>query len=136
MNSHILRSAALAAILGTSIWVSACGDSPTSPGIQPQIINQTDNFEYQASDVQGYSGTLSYTWQNTGTTANVNQATTVSGGTVTLVLLDATGAQVYSRSLAENGTFVTSVGQAGAWTVRVLYSGATTTVNFRAQKTT
>ena len=129
------RAVAVAAIVGSSTWLGACSDSPTGPGIQPQIINQPGNFEYQVSDVQGYTGTISYTWQNNGTQANVNQATTVSGGSVTLRILDASGAQVYSRSLAENGTFATAVGQTGTWTVRVIYSGAIApTVNFRAQK--
>jgi hypothetical protein len=126
-----VRRAALAAIV---VWLGACSDSPAAPGIQPEIINQPGNFEYQVSDVQGYSGTLSYTWQNNGVQANVNQATTLSGGSVTLRMLDASGAQVYSRSLAENGTFVTTAGQAGTWTVRVIYSGAVApVVNFRAQ---
>jgi hypothetical protein len=133
--TRCFRPVALAVIAGSSIWLGACSDSPTGPGIQPQILNQPDNFEYQVSDVQGFSGTLSYSWQNTGTSANVNQATTVSGGTITLRILDATGTQVYSRSLSENGTFVTAVGQAGTWAVRVTYSGAVApTVNFRAQK--
>jgi len=129
------RAVTLAVIVGSCTWLGACSDSPTAPGIQPQIINQPDNFEYQVSDVQGYTGTLSYTWQNSGTQANVNQATTVSGGSITLRILDAAGTQVYSRSLSENGTFATTAGQTGAWTVRVIYSGAVApVVNFRAQK--
>jgi hypothetical protein len=128
------RAVAFTVIAGSSIWLGACSDSPTGPGIQPQIMNQTDNFEYQVSEVQGFTGTLSYPWQNSGTQANVNQATTVSGGSVTLRLFDASGTQVYSRSLAENGTFVTTAGQAGVWTIRVIYSGAVApVVNFRAQ---
>lgn len=129
------RAVAFAVIAGSSTWLGACSDSPTAPGIQPQIINQADNFEYQVSDVQGFTGTLSYTWQNSGTQANVDQATTVSSGSVTLQLLDAGGTQVYSRSLTENGSFVTVAGQTGAWTIRVIYSGAVApVVNFRAQK--
>jgi hypothetical protein len=124
---------AVAAVVGSS-GLGACSDS-TGPGIQPQVVNVADNFEYQVSDVQGFSGTISYTWQNGGTSANVNQATTVSSGSVTLVLLDANGTQVYSRSLADNGTFASATGQAGAWTIRVIYTGATASVvNFRAQK--
>ena len=130
--SGSVRAAALAAIVLAGL--GACSDSPAAPGIQPEIINQPGNFEYQVSDVQGYTGTLSYSWQNSGVEANVDQSTTVSGGSVTLRILDATGAQVYSRSLAENGSFATTAGQAGAWTVRVIYSGAVApVVNFRAQ---
>ena len=121
-----------AGLLGLA--VTGCGSSPTGPGIQPQITNSPDNFQYQATSVTNYTGTLSYTWQNSGTLANVNQATTVTAGTATLVILDGNGTQVYSRSLADNGTFATASGVAGAWTIRIVYSGASATVNFRAQK--
>ena len=130
----LVRAVALAAVAGSGTWLAGCSDSPAAPGIQPEIINQPGNFEYQVSDVQGYTGTLSYSWQNNGVQANVDQSTTVSGGSVTLRILDATGAQVYSRSLAENGSFATTAGQAGTWTLRVIYSGAVApVVNFRAQ---
>jgi hypothetical protein len=128
--------AAIAIFAAGTGWLGACSDSPTAPGLQPQIVNQPGNFEYQVSDVQGFSGTLSYTWQNSGTQANVNQATTISGGSVTLQILDAAQTQVYSRSLADNGTFTTTAGQPGGWTVRVVYSAAVApVVNFRAQTT-
>ena len=55
---------------------------------------------------------------------------------MTLVITDANGTQVYSRSLSDNGTFVTADGVAGTWTVRVTYNGASGTVNFRVQKKT
>jgi len=53
---------------------------------------------------------------------------------VSLALLDANGAQVYSRSLADNGTYSSSAGTAGIWTVRVTYNAADATVNFRVDK--
>ena len=114
--------------------VAGCGNSPTSPGVQPEITNATDNFQYQVTNVQNYSHQANYVWQNTGTTASVNQATAVTGGSAMLVLLDADGTQVYSRSLAENGTFASTAGVAGSWTIRVTYSAASATVNFRVQK--
>ncbi len=123
-------------LVGFTSLLLACGDGPTGPGIQPEIINTTDNFQYQVTNVQNYSGTLSYTWQNTGSQATVNQATTVTSGSISLVILDANGTQVYSRSLADNGTFTSTAGVAGAWTVRVAYTSADATVNFRADKTT
>jgi hypothetical protein len=112
----------------------ACGDSATAPGRDPEIINTTDNFQYQISDIQDFSGTQVYSWQNTGTSATVNQSAAVAAGSVSLVLRDANGVQVYSRSLADNGTFSSSAGAAGTWTVRVIYSGADATVNFRLDK--
>ncbi|MBI5836455.1 MAG: hypothetical protein HZB25_04335 [Candidatus Eisenbacteria bacterium] len=106
-----------------------------SPGIQPQVHNNTDSFEYQVSNVKGYTGVLEYAWTVTGPVAVVNQATSVTGGTMTLTLLH-DGRQVYSRSLAENGTFETTADTAGTWTIRVTYQDASGTVNFRVQKKT
>ena len=117
---------AIALIVGCS--------SPTDPGIQPQVNNATDNFQYQVSNVKNFTGTRVYTWQITGTKASVNQATTVTTGTITLVILDAAGAEVYNQSLAVNGTLDTTAGTTGAWTIRVQYTNATGTVNFRVQK--
>jgi len=129
-----LGSSATRWMLASVLALSACGDSTTSPGIQPEIVNATDNFQYQVSAIEDYSGTQTYTWQNTGTTATVNQSASVSAGSATLVLLDADGTQVYSRSLAEDGTFSSAAGTAGSWTVRVSYSSVDATVNFRADK--
>ena len=39
---------AVAAVLGCS--------SATEPGIQPQVTNATDNFQYQVSNVQNFTG--------------------------------------------------------------------------------
>ena len=123
--------------LATCLALSSCGsDPPTSPGIQPQIANLTDDFSYQVSSVSNFSGSAPYSWQNTGISANINQSTSVTSGSMTLVITDANGTQVYSRSLSENGTFVTADGVAGTWTIRVTYTGAIGTVNFRAQKKT
>jgi len=123
------------ALLGLALIVmTGCGSSPTAPGIQPQISNVPDNFSYQTSNVRGYSGAYTYSWTNSGTGASVNQATTVTAGSITLTIKDANGTQVYARSLADNGTFSTTTGVAGTWSLRLVYSGASGTVNFRVQK--
>jgi len=113
-----------------------CGDSPTSPGIQPQIVNEADHFSYQVSNMRVYSATTSYSWQNGGVQATINQACAISGGSATLVVLDGAGTQVYSRNLSDNGTFTTSTGTAGVWTVRIVFATASGTLNFRADRTT
>jgi len=137
MRIHALRMIATAGALATCLALSGCGsDPPTAPGIQPQIANLPDDFSYQVSSVSNFTGAAPYSWQNSGISANVNQSTTVTSGSMTLVITDANGTQVYSRSLADNGTFVTADGVAGTWTIRVTYSGASGTVNFRAQKKT
>ena len=127
-----------AGMLAAGLAIAGCGsDSPTAPpGIQPQIANLPDDFSYQITSVTNYTGTALYTWQNTGIAANVNQATTVTLGTITLQITDAGGTQVYSRSLSDNGTFLTGNGTTGNWHLRVTYTGASGTVNFRVQKKT
>lgn len=136
MSLTALARIAAAGALVVGLASSGCSDNPTSPGIQPQIANLTDDFSYQVSNVRNYTGSASYSWQNTGISANVNQATAVTSGSMTLVITDANATQVYSRSLADNGTFVTADGVAGTWTIRVTYAGASGTVNFRVQKKT
>ncbi len=129
------RQAAHLGLIALGLTIASCS-SPTSPGVQPQIHSLTDSFEFQVSSVSNYSGTLTYTFTNTGTAASVNQASSVTAGSATLAVVDAAGKQVYARALSDNGTFFTDLGTAGTWTVRVQMSGASGTFNFRVQKKT
>ncbi len=129
------RTAARTGLAVLGIILAGCS-SPTTPGVQPQIHSLTDSFEFQVSSVSNYSGTLTYTFTNTGTQASVNQASSVTAGTATLVVLDGAGKQVYAHALSDNGTFFTDAGTAGTWTVRVQMSAASGTFNFRVQKKT
>jgi len=133
---HVLRVLWQPIVVVVSVALVAGCSSPTSPGVQPEITNVVDNFQYQVTNIRNHTHEATYVWHNTGGTATVNQATTVTGGSATLILLDADGVQVYSRSLAENGTFTSAAGVAGSWTIRVTYSAASATVNFRVQKAT
>jgi hypothetical protein len=117
----------------------ACGDEPAqpaTPGIQPEIINSVDNFQFQLTAVENYTGTLNYNWSNTGPAADVNQACAVSGGTVTLTLFDEGWNTVYTRDLSQNGSYASSTGISGNWRIRITMTGATGDLNFRADKRT
>ncbi len=111
---------------------AACSDSATDLE-NVEVSNQTDTFQFQAtaSDV---TETLTYMWSNTGTSANVNQSGSLTGGTATLTILDDAGTQVYTRSLSETGTFQTDAGVTGTWTIRVQLTGASGALNFRVEK--
>lgn len=114
-----------------------CGggyNSALNPQFQPQVANATDNFQFQSTGVTNVSQTLTYTWQNTGITADVDQATTVTAGTAVVVLKDAAGTQVYSAGLQNNGSFHAATGQTGNWTIQVTLQGYSGTINFRVQK--
>lgn len=133
----LLEHTITVAFLISMAWATGCSDSstpPPPPGIQPEIINITDSFEYQVQSIDGYSGTASYTWQNSGTIAAVDHSSVVSTGVGTLVVLDADGTEVYSDVLTDSGSVVTQTGTAGAWTVRITYATFSGTVNFRVQK--
>jgi hypothetical protein len=132
MNSaHLRRLPALAAFA----LLGACGGgNATAPRYQPQVVNLTNDFAFQVTALDNVTDVVQYAWRNDGTSANVNQSPSNLTGSVSLVILDATGAQVYARSLAENGTFTTAAGQAGSWTVRVQFTRASGAVNFRLQK--
>jgi len=129
MNAHsLLRTATLLVALA----MAAC--DPTrliGPANQLEVSNNPGIFEWQVTALRNVTQTLTYDWSNPGTTANVNQASSVSSGTATLTVRDAGGVQVYSRDLAENGTFATSAGTTGTWTVVVALSGVHGTLNFR-----
>lgn len=127
------RAVALTAL----VWVAACGDGPTAPGIQPQITNNTDAFSYQVTSIQNFSGTFNYTWQNTGTVAKITHASDAGAtGTATLTVKDANGTQVYTGQLATTGQPLSApAGVAGAWTITVVYSNySNTQVNFGVLK--
>lgn len=124
-----------------ALGASGCGGSNViGPDNQLEVTNVTDSFEWQVTALDDVSQTLTYAWVNTGTVANVNQSSssgtssTLSSGAASLRVTDAGGAEVYSRSLAENGTFVTSTGATGTWTVTVTLSDVTGTLNFRLEK--
>ena len=127
--------------LRLALWVMAlvavsCGGdtNPIGPSNQPEVANLQDNFQFQASNLTGTTQTLTYTWPNTGTSANVNQSGTVSGGTATLTIRTPAGDQVYSRDLAVTGTFTTGSGNPGNWQIEVRLVNVTGTLNFRVQK--
>lgn len=125
------------AALVVFVAVSACGSdrsNPLSPAAQPEVINNPDAFSFQVTGVQSASATLNYSWQNTGTVATVNQSASIASGSATLVIRDAAGTQVYSRSLADNGTFTSSAGTTGTWTITVVFSSTSGTINFRSDK--
>ena len=114
--------------------VGCGGEGALNPAFQPQVANVPDNFQFQSTGVTGVTQVLRYSWQNSGTTANVNQATTVTAGSASLVIRDTAGIQVYSANLANNGTFPTNAGTAGAWTIEIALSNMSGTINFRVQK--
>lgn len=130
-----VRNGAAVLLIGLTLALVACGDSnPIGPSNQPEIANNPDNFQFQASNLSRTTQTLTYSWTNSGTVATVNQSGRIDAGEATLVLRDGSGNQVYSRSLTSTGTFTSSSGNAGTWRIEVVLSNVSGTVNFRVQR--
>lgn len=119
-----------------ALLATSCGGgtNPIGPSNQPEVANSRDTFQFQASGLTVTTQTLAYTWENTGTSANVNQSGVVSSGSATLTIRTPSGAEAYSRDLATTGTFTTSTGMPGNWRIEVRLEKVTGTLNFRVQK--
>lgn len=132
--SQALRATVVSALL---FALPACSSSSTAPlaPFQPQTSNVADNFGLQATGVTNVTSTLSYTWANSGTRATINHSTTTQSGTTLLVVRDAAGTMVYSKTLSPSlSEPSTPVGVAGNWTVQLTMTNYTGTLNFRVQK--
>jgi hypothetical protein len=114
------------------LMAMACSDANViGPENQLEVANNPGAFEWQVTALNKVTQTLTYSWINPGTTADVNQASSLGSGSATVRVTDGSGAQVYTRSLSENGTFQTSAGTTGTWTVVVTLDEASGTLNFR-----
>ena len=123
--------------IGLALALVACdGSNPIGPSNQPEIANNPDNFQFQASNLARTTQTLTYSWTNTADIANVDQSGRIDSGEATLILRDASGHEVYSRTLTSTGTFKSSSGTAGSWRIEVRLTEVTGTLNFRVQRGT
>jgi hypothetical protein len=101
---------------------------------QPEIRNNPDSFEFQATGVANVTTTVEYLWQNSGQRATLNQSSVITGGSATLKLFSPDMVERYSASLSSNGTFQSDTATAGSWRIRVILTNVSGTLNFRAQK--
>lgn len=136
----MIRSRLFAAfffILGVMIFPFTPGCSNSSnplAAFQPEITNNLDSFEFQATGITNVSTTIEYVWQNSGTRATINQSSAVTAGSATVTLFSPDSVVRYSGSLSTNGTFQSDTATAGAWRIRVTLTNLNGTLNFRAQK--
>ena len=130
-SQHVARIAVVAALVAAA----ACGNGtgPLAP-FQPQINNAPDNFQFQATGVTNATWTYTYTWSNTGDSATVNHSTTITGGSATITIFNRDGTQLYSQPLKPSATEGMTKGLAGTWTIRIVFTNYSGTVNFRVQK--
>jgi hypothetical protein len=123
-----------ALVLAISALAGCSGDNVIGPGNQLEATNAPDDFQFQVTNLKDVTQTLTYHWSNTGDSANVNQASSLTGGSATLMIRGPTGTPLYQSDLGANGTFHTSKDATGIWEIRVVLSKASGTLNFRVQK--
>jgi hypothetical protein len=125
-------------ILGLALALAALAacssDNVIGPGNQLQVTNAPDDFQFQVSNLNNVTQTLTYTWSNTGDSANVNQASSLTSGSATLTIRGPTGTLLYQSGLQSNGTFHTLKDATGVWQIQVAMNKADGTLNFRVQK--
>ena len=115
--------------------VAACSsDSVIGPGNQLQVTNATDEFQFQVTSLNNVTQTLTYSWSNTGDSANINQSSSIGGGSATLTVRGPAGTVLYQAGLQNNGTYHTQKATSGTWQIEVALTNATGTLNFRVQK--
>jgi hypothetical protein len=130
--SHVLAAASILVCLA---WAGGCSDNTTSLApFEPEVSNVADNFSIQATGVRNVTSTLSYTWANSGTRATINHSTTTSSGSAQVVVKDNAGTIVYSKGLMPSLNEPTEVGQPGSWTIELVFSSYSGTLNLLAQK--
>lgn len=125
----------LSAVMTALFFIAACSDStaPLAP-FEPEVTNAVDNFQLQATDVEGVGTTLEYLWVNTGTQASVDHSTTTLAGMASVEIRDGTGTIVYSEDLSPSLNEDTTSGTAGTWTINLVLADYSGTLNFRVQK--
>ena len=128
----ILVSVAILLLITSVAAVTGCKDKTLAP-FEPEIANTTGTFQFQVTKAKDVSTTLNYSWQNDAEVANVNQACAVTAGEGTLTILDANQQVLYSRNLIDNGTYASSTGEPGLWTIRVTLKNLDGTLNFRVE---
>lgn len=132
---RILQSSLGIPALAVAFALSGCSsDSVIGPNNQLQVTNTADDFQFQVSNLNNVTQTLTYNWSNTGDSANVNQASSLTGGSATLTIRGPTGTVLYQSGLQNNGTFHSLKGATGTWQIQVELSKSDGALNFRVQK--
>lgn len=132
----LAKTAVTGFLLVLSIYLAGCSKTPTSSlaPFEPQIVNNQDAFQLQATGVTNVSTTLVYAWKNSGAQATINHSTTTTAGSALLTIKDSLGTTVYSKALVPSLNEPTSAGVAGTWSVTLTLTNYSGTLNFRAEK--
>ena len=97
------------------------------------VMNEPAQFSLHIGAIENFSQRLRYQWGNPMTKATVRQASTIKDGHARIEVRDGSGIIVHSKSLAEQGSFLTAEGKPGVWRISVILNGATGSVTFEVR---
>lgn len=121
-------------LLLIAIGLSGCASTTHQVGRDLTVMNDPNQFSLHIGTVENFSHRLQYRWVNQGTKATVRQAASITGGSATVEVRDATGQRLHSKSLSESGSFVTAAGKPGTWRVDLILAHATGSVTFEVRR--
>jgi hypothetical protein len=130
----ISRSLILISLIFAVIFGVQCTKNALEPRLDPQVINQTDLFEFKIVDVRSINRQLVYRWQNNGITANIFNGSVVTMGNGSIRITDIGGSEVFSENLGASGNFFSSSGESGKWMIELNLSNVSGTVHVRVQR--
>ena len=138
MKNNAAAFTRILATLALVAAISACGsdNQVLGPQYEPEVVNVQDSFSFQATDISNITQQFSYSWENTGVSANIDQSCSITSGSATVRVVDSVGKAVYSSDLSNDGSFQSTDGSTGTWVIQVTLSATGGTLNFSLQKRT
>ena len=134
MRSLVFQLAVCLILMATIGCSTGNGGTPLPPAFLPHVVDSQDDFQFAVTGVSKVTQTLTYQWQNTGDAATIDQTGSVSAGSAMIKVLDASNSTVYSADLNSSGSFVSTTGAAGLWTIQVVLSKTSGAISFHLQK--
>ena len=128
-RSTFLSVTAILAIMA----VSACEKDPTSP-YEPEVVNTRDNFHFRIDNVSNHDTSLIYFWRTGGTSANINQNSSIEGGQATLRIVGPDSSETYRTDFTQNGDFRSGSSDSGTWKISIGLVNFSGMLDFRVQR--
>ncbi|TAL63466.1 MAG: hypothetical protein EPN88_12240 [Bacteroidetes bacterium] len=116
------------------VLFSNCKKTNDLAPFSPEITNLPDNFQLQATNIVNVSTSITYSWTNSGTKANIDISGILTSGDGSLSIKDSNNAQVYTSDLKTTGSTTSIAGVTGSWKITLVLTNSNGTLNFRVQK--
>ena len=121
------------AVMLAIVIIVACEKNPTSP-YEPEVVNALDNFHFRIDDVSDHDTSLTYYWRTGGTSANINQLSSIQGGQASLRIVGPDSTETYQTDFTQNGDFRSGSSSSGTWKITVRLVSFSGMIDFRVQR--